>query len=81
MPWHDVINYMPPTAKHTSTSLRLRMALMFPINGSRYTGPWDESSLADAMLAPLGHRIQSTAFRFVRWRSSAGLLLGMGGHY
>ncbi len=49
----------------------------FFINGRRYTGPWDESSLADAMLAPLGHRIQAAAFEFVRWGPSSGLLLGV----
>jgi NhaA family Na+:H+ antiporter len=49
----------------------------FFINGRRYTGTWDESSLADAMLAPLGHRIQAAAFRFVRWGPSSGLLLGL----
>lgn len=49
----------------------------FFINGRRYTGPWDESSLADAMLAPLGHRIQAAAFEFVRWGPSSGLLLGL----
>jgi NhaA family Na+:H+ antiporter len=49
----------------------------FFINGRRYAGTWDESSLADAMLAPLGHRIQSTAFEFVRWGPFSGLLLGL----
>src|SRR5688572_19942111 len=49
----------------------------FFINGRRYTGTWDESSLADAMLGPLGHRIQSAAFEFVRWGPSSGLLLGL----
>jgi NhaA family Na+:H+ antiporter len=49
----------------------------FFINGRRYTGPWDESSLADAMLGLLGHRIQATAFEFVRWGPSSGLLLGL----
>jgi NhaA family Na+:H+ antiporter len=49
----------------------------FFIGGHRYTGPWDESSLADAMLAPLGHRIQSAAFEFVRWGPSSGLLLAL----
>jgi NhaA family Na+:H+ antiporter len=49
----------------------------FFINGRRYNGAWDESSLADAMLAPLGHRIQSAAFEFVRWGPSSGLLLGL----
>ena len=49
----------------------------FFINGRRYAGTWDESSLADAMLAPLGHRIQSAAFEFVRWGPFSGLLLGL----
>lgn len=49
----------------------------FFINGRRYTGAWDESSLADAMLAPLGHRIQSAAFKFVHWGPSSGVLLGL----
>ncbi|HJS48204.1 MAG TPA: Na+/H+ antiporter NhaA, partial [Gemmatimonadales bacterium] len=49
----------------------------FFINGRRYAGPWDESSLADALLGSLGHRIQSTAFDFVRWGPSSGLLLGL----
>jgi NhaA family Na+:H+ antiporter len=55
----------------------LQMRPTFFINGRPYTGTWDESSLADAMLAPLGHRIQSAAFEFVRWGPSSGLLLGL----
>jgi hypothetical protein len=47
------------------------------LNGRRYAGTWDESSLADAMLSQLGHRIQSAAFEFVRWGPSSGLLLGL----
>src|ERR1044071_282190 len=54
-----------------------RVTPTFFINGSRYAGTWDESSLADAMLAPLGHRIQAAAFEFVRWGPSSGLLLGL----
>lgn len=50
---------------------------VFFINGRRYSGTWDESSLADAMLAPLGHRIQAAAFRFVRWGPASGVLLGL----
>jgi NhaA family Na+:H+ antiporter len=49
----------------------------FFLNGRRYAGTWDESSLADAMLGTLGHRIQSVAFEFVRWGPSSGLLLGL----
>jgi NhaA family Na+:H+ antiporter len=55
----------------------VRVTPAFFINGRRYTGTWDESSLADAMLGSLGHRIQSAAFEFVRWGPSAGLLLGL----
>lgn len=54
-----------------------RVTPTFFINGRRYAGAWDESSLSDAMLAPLGHRIQSAAFGFVRWGPSSGLLLGL----
>jgi NhaA family Na+:H+ antiporter len=54
-----------------------RVTPAFFINGRRYVGAWDESSLADAMLAPLGHRIQAAAFGFVRWGPSSGLLLGL----
>src|ERR1043165_6275986 len=54
-----------------------RVTPTFFINGRRYAGAWDESSLADAMLAPLGHRIQAAAFEFVRWGPSSGLLLGV----
>jgi len=54
-----------------------RVTPTFYINGRRYAGTWDESSLADAMLAPLGHRIQAAAFEFVRWGPLSGLLLGL----
>ncbi len=54
-----------------------RVTPTFFINGRRYVGAWDESSLADATLAPLGHRIQTAAFQFVRWGPSSGLLLGL----
>jgi NhaA family Na+:H+ antiporter len=54
-----------------------RVTPTFFINGRRYRGTWDESSLADAMLGTLGHRIQSAAFEFVRWGPSSGLLLGL----
>ena len=54
-----------------------RVSPTFFINGRRYAGTWDESSLADAMLGSLGHRIQVAAFEFVRWGPSSGLLLGL----
>jgi NhaA family Na+:H+ antiporter len=47
----------------------------FLIDGRRYDGPWDESSLSDAMLGTLGHRVRSAALDFVSWGPSAGLLL------
>jgi Na+:H+ antiporter, NhaA family len=47
----------------------------FFINDRRYEGARDESTLADAMLGSLGHRIQAAALDFVRWGPSAGLLL------
>jgi len=49
----------------------------FFVNRRFYDGPWDESSIADALLGTLGHRIQSTAFEFVHWGPSSGLLLGL----
>lgn len=47
----------------------------FFINSRRYDGPWDRSSLTDAMLGRLGHRVRSAALDFVSWGPSAGLLL------
>lgn len=47
----------------------------FFINGRRYEGAWDESSLAEAMLGSLGHRVQAAALDFVRWAPSTGFLL------
>jgi NhaA family Na+:H+ antiporter len=47
----------------------------FFVNGRRYDGPWDESSLADAMLGSLGHRIRAAALDFAGWAPSAGILL------
>lgn len=47
----------------------------FFINGRRYDGPWDRSTLAEAMLGSLGHRVHSAAVDFARWAPSTGLLL------
>lgn len=47
----------------------------FFINGRRYEGPWDQNSLAEAMVGSLGHRLQSAALGFARWAPSTGLLL------
>jgi len=47
----------------------------FFINGRRYDGAWDESSLADALLGSLGHRVRSAALDFASWAPSTGVLL------
>ena len=47
----------------------------FFINDRRYEGPWDENTLAEAMLGTLGHRLHAATLDFVRWGSSAGFLL------
>jgi Na+:H+ antiporter, NhaA family len=47
----------------------------FFINGRRYDGPWDASSLSDALLGMLGHRVRSATLDFVSWGPSAGMLL------
>ena len=47
----------------------------FFINGRRYEGPWDEVTLAEAMLGTLGHLLHAATVDFVRWAPSAGLLL------
>ncbi len=47
----------------------------FFINNRRYEGAWDESTLMEAMLGSLGHRLQSATLDFVRWGPSTGLLL------
>ena len=52
-----------------------RFSPTFFINNRRYDGPWDESTLAEAMLGSLGHRVQSAALDFARWAPSTGLLL------
>ncbi|MGH8696798.1 MAG: Na+/H+ antiporter NhaA, partial [Burkholderiales bacterium] len=52
-----------------------RFTPTFFINNRRYDGPWDESTLAEAMLGSLGHRVQAAALDFARWAPSTGLLL------
>lgn len=51
------------------------LAPTFFINGRRYEGPWDENSLADAMLQTPGHRLKRAAIDFVRWGPSSGAAL------
>jgi Na+:H+ antiporter, NhaA family len=52
-----------------------RVSPTFYINDRRYDGPWDESTLAEAMLGSLGHRVQAAALEFARWAPSTGLAL------
>lgn len=52
-----------------------RVTPTFFINGRHYEGPWDESSLAEAMLGSLGHRMHAASLDFARWAPSTGLLL------
>jgi NhaA family Na+:H+ antiporter len=47
----------------------------FFINGRRYTGPWDDSSFADALEGSLAHRARAAALDFARWAPSSGMLL------
>jgi NhaA family Na+:H+ antiporter len=52
-----------------------RITPTFFINGRRYLGLWDESSLIHAMEGSLAHRVRSAALDFVRWGPASGLLL------
>jgi NhaA family Na+:H+ antiporter len=52
-----------------------RVSPTFYINGRRYDGPWDESTLAEALLGSLGHRVHTAALDFARWAPSTGLAL------
>ena len=66
------------TVQQGIESARRSGALFTPtffINSRRYEGPWDQSSLAEAMLGSLGHRVHSAALDFARWAPSTGLLL------
>ena len=47
----------------------------FFINGRRYDGPWDEDTLAEALLGSLGHRVQAAAVDFASWAPATGVLL------
>ena len=59
----------------SSRASGVRFTPSFYINGRRYDGPWDESSLVDAMLGTLGHRFRTAALDFASWGPSAGILL------
>lgn len=59
----------------SSRASGVRFTPTFYINQRRYDGPWDESSLVDAMLGTLGHRVRTAALDFASWGPSAGILL------
>lgn len=59
----------------SSRASGVRFTPTFFINGRLYDGPWDETSLADAMLGRLGHRVRTAALDFAGWAPSAGILL------
>jgi Na+:H+ antiporter, NhaA family len=61
--------------EHSARASGVMITPTFFINGRRYDGPWDESSLSDAMLGTLGHRVRSAALDFASWGPSAGVLL------
>ena len=61
----------------SAESSGVRVTPTFFINGRRYRGTWDASSLTDAMLGSLGYRVQTAAFEFVRWGPASGLLLAL----
>ncbi len=44
----------------------VRFTPSFFINGRRYDGPWDETSLAEAMQGTLGHRVRVAALEFAQ---------------
>jgi hypothetical protein len=46
----------------SSRASGVRFTPTFYINRWRYDGPWDESSLVDAMLVTLGHRVRTAAW-------------------
>jgi NhaA family Na+:H+ antiporter len=47
----------------------------FFIDGRRYEGAWDETALTEALLRPVGHRLQVASLDFARWAPSTGVLL------
>lgn len=61
--------------EHSARASGVMVTPTFFINGRRYDGPWDESSLTDALLNRLGHRVRTAALDFVSWGPSAGVLL------
>jgi NhaA family Na+:H+ antiporter len=59
----------------SAQSSGVRFTPTFFINSRRYDGPWDDSSLTDALLGSLGHRVRTAALDFASWAPSTGVLL------
>jgi NhaA family Na+:H+ antiporter len=59
----------------SSRASGVRFTPTFYINRRRYDGHWDVSSLVDAMLGTLGHRVRTASLDFASWGPSAGILL------
>lgn len=75
--WHEAEKYVDRDIQGGRRS-GAALSPTFFINGRRYEGPWDESSLADTMVATPGHRLRMATVDFVQWGPSSGIaLLGM----
>jgi Na+:H+ antiporter, NhaA family len=64
---NDAVRHARPRVEADLASSRangVRYTPTFCINRRRYDEPWDESSLVDAMLGTLGHRVRTTALDF-----------------
>lgn len=74
----DVLGQSTQRVREDRASAERSGALVSPtfyINDRRYEGAWDESSLAEALLGSLGHRVHAATLDFVRWGPSSGLSL------
>lgn len=72
--WETATGRVAEDIRSAQRSVVLETPTFF-INNRRYEGPWDESSLAEALLGSLGHRLHAATVDFVRWGPSAGLSL------
>jgi NhaA family Na+:H+ antiporter len=54
---NDPVRHASPRVEADIASSRASGVRYFCIKRRRYDGPWDESSLVDAMLGTLGHRV------------------------
>lgn len=73
----DIANKHVEEDIHDAQRSGVLLTPTFFINNRRYEGPWDESSLSEALLGSLGHRFHAATVDFVRWGPSAGLMLLM----